>query len=279
MISDKLMVFLLRLGRLLPVPAWSKACGSRIRTYAKKGNQVVLIYPDGQRKRCPFLWLPRGIVIDFHGNNNTLEFEVPSSSPKEIKQYLKRFHSLSFIFYEDGNCCHFGVTKYKFIYEGSSLTLHNAAKMTFGRNFCLGHNSILYANGLDGAEFTVGDDCAIAGDAVVRNDDAHTIFDVQTRDILNRPRGLRLGNHVWVTFRCTLLKGTSLPDNTIVGCGTICTKAFTEPNTIIAGMPPRVVRRGVSWSISSISEFQAEQAEQSVQDNAERVTTDIDAEL
>ena len=275
MISDKLMVFLLRLGRLLPVPAWSKACALRRRTYTGKDNQVVLIYPDGQRKRCPFLWLPRGIIIDFHGDHNRLEFEVPSSSPREIRQYLKRFHELSFFFYEDGNCCHFGLNKYKYLYAGSSLTLHNAAKMTFGRNFCLGHNSILYANGLDGAEFTVGDDCAIAGEAVVRNDDAHTIFDVQTGKILNRPRSLHLGNHVWVTFRCTLLKGTSLPDNTIVGCGTICTKAFTEPNTIIAGTPPRVIRTGVNWSINSISDFLKEQA---AQDSEESDTTDIDAE-
>jgi len=273
MLSDKTIRFLLRIGRLLPYASWRKACRDRLRTYSGKGNQVILIYPDGQRHRCPFSWLPYGSAIKFQGDRNTLELEVPSSSPKVIKHYLKAFGKLSYYFYGDDNCCHFGVTKnYRWFQEGSTVILHNGAKMQIGRDFAIGPHAQLYANGLDNAEFTIGDASIVAGESVVRNDDAHTIFDDKTEQILNRPRGVHIGNHVWITFRCLILKGTCLPDNCVIACGTTCTKEFTEPNTIIGGAPPRILRRGINWSILSISEYQ-EQQEQNI---AEIATTDID---
>lgn len=44
-----------------------------------------------------------------------------------------------------------------------------------------------------------------------------------------------------------LLKGTEIPDYTVVAGGAICTKKYTEANTIIAGVPAKVVKRDINW--------------------------------
>ena len=40
-----------------------------------------------------------------------------------------------------------------------------------------------------------------------------------------------------------LLKGTEIPDYTVVAGGAICTKKYT----IIAGVPAKVVKRDINW--------------------------------
>lgn len=64
---------------------------------------------------------------------------------------------------------------------------------------------------------------------------------------LNQADDIVIGKHCWLGLRCMLLKGTEIPDYTVVAGGTICTKKFTEPNTIIAGVPAKVVKRDINW--------------------------------
>lgn len=43
-----------------------------------------------------------------------------------------------------------------------------------------------------------------------------------------------------------------IPANTIVGMGTLMTKAFEEEYTVLAGMPAQVKKRGIVWDRKSI---------------------------
>ncbi|GFI70811.1 polysialic acid O-acetyltransferase [Lachnospiraceae bacterium] len=42
--------------------------------------------------------------------------------------------------------------------------------------------------------------------------------------------------------------GSGIPDNCIVGEGTVTTRRFEEPACIIAGCPGRIIRRDVLWA-------------------------------
>lgn len=46
----------------------------------------------------------------------------------------------------------------------------------------------------------------------------------------------------------TLLKGTEIPKNSIVGTGALVTKKFTNPNVLIVGSPAKVVKENVEWT-------------------------------
>ena len=43
-------------------------------------------------------------------------------------------------------------------------------------------------------------------------------------------------------------KGVLISSNSIVGNGAIVTNQFTEMNVVLAGVPARIVKRGVNWN-------------------------------
>ena len=64
---------------------------------------------------------------------------------------------------------------------------------------------------------------------------------------INRAADVEIGNHVWIGYRVLINKGSVIPDDTVVGTGAIVTKSFDEPNTVLAGVPAKVVKRNVNW--------------------------------
>ena len=46
-----------------------------------------------------------------------------------------------------------------------------------------------------------------------------------------------------------------IADNSIVGWGSIVTKEFNEPNVIIAGIPAKIVKRGINWDRRCINKY------------------------
>lgn len=52
---------------------------------------------------------------------------------------------------------------------------------------------------------------------------------------------VKIGNHVWVGFRSTILNGVTVGDNSIIAAGAVVIKDV-EPNTIVGGNPARKIR-------------------------------------
>lgn len=103
----------------------------------------------------------------------------------------------------------------------------------------------------------VGDNCMMSTGISFRPSDGHAIFDLETGEVLNHAKPITIGNHVWVGANVTFLKGSTVPDNTIVGTQSLVTNAFAEENTAIAGVPARVVRRGVGWDRQHVEQYVA----------------------
>ncbi len=59
-------------------------------------------------------------------------------------------------------------------------------------------------------------------------------------DFVNSSGRVRIGNNVVIGRDVTILKGVEIGDNTIIGLGAVVTKS-TPPNSVITGMPARVV--------------------------------------
>ena len=92
----------------------------------------------------------------------------------------------------------------------------------------------------------IGDDTYMSHDVLIRTSDGHAIVDADGRP-LNEPKDVLIGRNCWIGARAVLLKGTVLPDNTIVGAASLVTKAFDEPNLLVGGHPAKILRHGVNW--------------------------------
>ena len=96
-------------------------------------------------------------------------------------------------------------------------------------------------------KITVGNDCMFSNKIQLRTSDSHSILDENAKRI-NLGGDIEIGNHVWIGNEVMVLKGTTIPDNCIVGARSIVTASLcAPPNSIIAGIPARVVKTNINW--------------------------------
>ena len=99
----------------------------------------------------------------------------------------------------------------------------------------------------EGTRIVIGKDCMFAYDIFVRTSDFHSITD-EKGERVNQSQDIIIGNHVWIGQGAYLLKGTIIPDNCIVGARALVSKPFRDTQSIIAGIPAKVVKENVHWS-------------------------------
>ncbi len=83
--------------------------------------------------------------------------------------------------------------------------------------------------------------------------DGHPIFKRTDGVVLEQdnPYGgamqpITIGPHVWIGFRCTILKGVTIGEGAIIGANSVVTRDI-PPFTIAAGNPAKVILEEVQW--------------------------------
>lgn len=99
---------------------------------------------------------------------------------------------------------------------------------------------------LGGAKIEIGELCMFSYGITVRNHDSHRVLNPETQQVLNKPKDIVLGKHVWVAQNATILKGCHIADDSVIGFGSIVTSSC-EPGSIMAGIPAKVVKIGITW--------------------------------
>lgn len=94
-----------------------------------------------------------------------------------------------------------------------------------------------------------------AKNAVIRNSDSHSILSLDGKRI-NPSKDVILGKHVWVGYGATILKGTILGDNCIVGTQAVISGKHPQTGCIYAGNPARLIKEDVNWACELIKDNQ-----------------------
>ncbi|MGP9675263.1 MULTISPECIES: acyltransferase [unclassified Halomonas] len=113
----------------------------------------------------------------------------------------------------------------------------------------------------EGCNIEIGDWCMFSRDIEIRTTDAHSVVDVETRERINQPASVTIGNHVWVGVGSLISKGACIPNDSIVGAYSFVNKKFTEENVLLAGTPAEIVRQGVTWNRGRKPKFSKAQLE------------------
>lgn len=88
----------------------------------------------------------------------------------------------------------------------------------------------------------IGKGCVISHNVTIFDSDTHRV----NMQGYERTKPVIIGNHVWIGNRAMVLKGVTIGDGAIIGAGSIVTKDV-PPNTMVAGVPAKIIRTGVSW--------------------------------
>jgi acetyltransferase-like isoleucine patch superfamily enzyme len=110
----------------------------------------------------------------------------------------------------------------------------------------------------------IGDDCMFARDIVIRNSDAHPIYDYASERQINLPKaGIVIEPHVWIGERVNLLKDAYVGACSIIALGAIVTRKI--PRFSIARGVPAVAhpnanaywsRSGADWARAAAKKYQ-----------------------
>ncbi len=143
--------------------------------------------------------------------------------------------------------------------QETRLSLGKNAKFSINGDFTVGFGSDIRV--FDEAEFeiengyfngfvqivcskkvTIGKNVAIARDVIIRDTDAHHIIGKEHQ----KKKEVKIGNNVWIGTRAIIMKGVTIGDGAIIAAGAIVTKDVPA-NTIVAGVPARVIQENVEW--------------------------------
>lgn len=151
---------------------------------------------------------------------------------------------------DDGSQVEIGKSKYAI----NNLTIHaNGGVINIGNDFsCWGVNLRAQERG---SEITIGNDCMFSSDILVYASDIHAIINLKTNELINRAKPIVIGDHVWVGRRVDILKGVCLPNNMIVGMGSVVTKSFEQSYISIAGNPAQIIKKNINWTRKHIDSF------------------------
>ncbi|MCD8287289.1 MAG: acyltransferase [Porphyromonadaceae bacterium] len=128
--------------------------------------------------------------------------------------------------------------------NGSKIYVAEGAELVFGDNFAISASSQINCYKC----IVFGRDIQFSWDCLVMDSDTHIIYNVND-EIINAPKEIFIGDKVWIGCRTTILKGTIVPDNCVIGACSLVSGTKFEPNSIIVGNPAKSKRMIKGWDL------------------------------
>jgi acetyltransferase-like isoleucine patch superfamily enzyme len=91
----------------------------------------------------------------------------------------------------------------------------------------------------------IGDSCAISWGVTIIDDDHHKLVTSSLKQDAGN-KGVHIGNKVWIGCNVTILKNTSVGNNSVIAAGSVVKGDFPD-NCLIAGNPAKIVKQPVNW--------------------------------
>lgn len=116
-----------------------------------------------------------------------------------------------------------------------------SGKLSFGdRCHFNGNSDIVCFNSIE-----FGNECLVSWECLFMDTDFHALYDSDSNTQINMNKPIFVGNHVWIGCRTTILKGSTIPDGSVIAACSVITKKLKESNCVYASND--VLKRNISW--------------------------------
>lgn len=92
----------------------------------------------------------------------------------------------------------------------------------------------------------IGCNVLFSWDCLIMDGDSHFIYSPDGV-LINENAPIRLGDNVWIGCRCVILKGSNVPNNSVVASCSVITHVNYKENCMIAGVPAKIVKEIGYW--------------------------------
>ena len=126
--------------------------------------------------------------------------------------------------------------------NGCSLIIGNQGRLSIGKNFGItGNVSVHCYDSID-----IGAFFSCSWNVTIDDTDHHKLMDVEHNKEKAETKPITIGDNVWICQQVTVLKGSNLPDWTIVSSNSLVNKKYlTPPYSVLAGMPAKDTGRKI----------------------------------
>lgn len=154
---------------------------------------------------------------------------------------------------------------YSLIYLSSSMNnqyplnlyVYNRCNVFFGRDNYLSYP--IHINVQESQNVIVGSDCSIGSGVNIRTSDAHPIYNTKTKQRVNFPKSVYIGDHVWIGHLAYISKGAHIGSGSIIDNNAfVPSNAKVPSNTLNLGNPIQIAQRDVFFTKEFISKYTAE---------------------
>lgn len=88
----------------------------------------------------------------------------------------------------------------------------------------------------------IGKNCLFSSNIKIRTSDSHVVLSNIDGVRINGVKDIVVGDNVWVCQNVAVLKGAKIQNDSIIGFGSIVSRAFDCSNVIIARVPAKVIK-------------------------------------
>lgn len=206
-----------------------------------KNNVLNIFDLNGKKTDLKYI---ENLEICFEGNNATVNVFQNLNLKHKTKIILKNNSILDI-----GNTdWQLNFSVYAFISDFSVLKI--------GNNVSCGY-TIFYICDEPNMNITIDDNCMLSSGIIFRSSDAHSIIDNETNNVINHSENIYVGKNVWIGQNSMILKGASIPPNSVLGAGCVYTrKSYPTENQavqvfqggVFAGNPAKLIKKNITWS-------------------------------
>ena len=204
-------------------------------------NEFWLIKKNGEKVRNPKI---DGLNVEFYGKDSVVEIYEPYNFENCCLKL------------RDDNLIQIQSTNYIIKNLQLPVPMREHSQLIIGKDLsCIGCS--LYMHDEPNTKVIIGDDCMFSFDIIIWPSDGHAIIS-DKGEYLNKGENITIGNHVWLGMGVNVLKGSHIPDNSIIAARSVVLKSSTKASTrafatlsgggVFAGIPARLVKSGAfSW--------------------------------
>lgn len=130
--------------------------------------------------------------------------------------------------------------------SGCKINVYRNACLSFGINVYISHDCIFSSF----KHITIGAGTRIAHRSQIMDSDYHYSANMSTHTVRNQTLPIHIGTKCWIANSTSVMKGSYLPDYTIIGSNSLVNKDFSklEPGSVIGGQPAKLIAQNI-WRV------------------------------